>query len=40
MATRKSRKSKVCISKITHKRVSCKRQRAGRKAARARKHSR
>ncbi len=27
---------KVCISKTTHKRVSCKRQRAGRKAARKR----
>gem|GEM_PF-6061985 len=31
---RKTRK--VCISKSTHKRVSCKRQRAGRKAAKSR----
>lgn len=30
MATRKKH---VCVSKKTHKRVSCKRQRAGRKAA-------
>ncbi len=34
MARRKARKT--CYSKYTHKRVSCKRQRAGRKAHRSR----
>jgi len=31
------RSKKVCVSKSTGKRVSCKRQRAGKKAARSRK---
>lgn len=37
MAKKAKKSGKVCISKITHKRVSCARQRAGRKAAKARK---
>ena len=37
---KKRKSAKVCVSKSTGKRVSCKRQRAGRKAARARKRSR
>jgi hypothetical protein len=36
MTKRRKGSKKVCISKSTHKRVSCKRQRAGRKAAKKR----
>lgn len=36
MAKKAKKGSKVCMSKYTHKRVSCKKQRAAKKAARSR----